>query len=438
MKKSSILVILLSSVLFACTNSTDKQQLNAKTSKPLDSLTSSIHPVKGLEIASKVFKVAANQGKSIQLENGGSIVIPENAFVNKEGKPISGQVDLLWNEYHSLTDIMFSGIPMRYDSAGVNYDFVSGGMFAINAQQNGEELFLAKGKNVEVNVASQNPQEQFNFYSLDEGIGKWKYLTTLNAEPAVEELEKVAVPVKKANTWKAPTRFMQISHLKNWKDFKELKKEEIIGWNVDTSALTKKDYLDLQKGNVNVKILSKKDDLVYSLELKTDKKNVVVDAMPITFENNSQEKLVDKAYADRYGKQFKKMNDLAAKGTLIRSIQISSFGIYNWDCCYMEATEDFAVDLAIPGSDQTFNSYFFVSPIDKRIIPISATSVIHLGKKPSCIIGLNLDGEVFCVRDKDLRNGSNNKGNTIPYTMTSLNKRIKNPSEMTPLINSCI
>ena len=107
------------------------------------------------------------ESQTLNFKHGTSIVIPEHAFVDEFGKAITGQVDVKLREFHSATDIISSGIPMSYDSAGVTYDFESAGMFELKASQDGKPVFIASGKSIEVNMASYQ-DGAYNFYYLNE------------------------------------------------------------------------------------------------------------------------------------------------------------------------------------------------------------------------------------------------------------------------------
>jgi hypothetical protein len=112
--------------------------------------------------------VDAEKGKTLTFDNGTSIVIPENAFVDAKGNAIKGDVEVKYREFHDATDIIASGITMVYDSAGQKYNFETAGMFEIRANQNEHPVFVAQGKNIQVNLASHQ-DGSYNFYYLQEG-----------------------------------------------------------------------------------------------------------------------------------------------------------------------------------------------------------------------------------------------------------------------------
>lgn len=125
-------------------------------------------PFKNVEVAYQQMEVDASEDKVLRLKNGSSISIPKNAFVDKNGNPVTGKVKLEYREFHSAADIIASGIPMIYeDEKGENKIMESGGMFEIKGKVNNEEVFISKGKELGVSMASAIPGE-FDFYYLEE------------------------------------------------------------------------------------------------------------------------------------------------------------------------------------------------------------------------------------------------------------------------------
>ena len=124
--------------------------------------------------------VPLNQAKRFILENGSEICIPKGAFVNQKGERIHSDVEIKYREFHKAAEIIASGIPMDYDSAGVKHHFESAGMFEIRAyQKNGQEVFLANDKSIQVNMAADSNEEGYNHYYLEEQFDlkpKWKLL----------------------------------------------------------------------------------------------------------------------------------------------------------------------------------------------------------------------------------------------------------------------
>lgn len=139
------------------------------------------------------FKVEANQGGTFEYENGSKLVVPVAAFMDDYGNLIEGEVDIKYREFHDYVDFFLSGIPMVYDSAGVEYNLESAGMMEIYAEQNGMRVNMAPGKSIDVELVSNiaapnmNVPPDFNIYKLDEEKRAWVYQTVDDIEFAEEE-----------------------------------------------------------------------------------------------------------------------------------------------------------------------------------------------------------------------------------------------------------
>jgi hypothetical protein len=120
------------------------------------------------------YKVNATNGGTIT-HNKSKIKVPAGSFVKKSGEAVQGDVEIKYREMHDQAEILASGIPMTYDSAGTTYHFESSGMIDIRGSQNGEEVFIKPGKNITVEMASENQESKFNLYALDTVGQKWIY-----------------------------------------------------------------------------------------------------------------------------------------------------------------------------------------------------------------------------------------------------------------------
>lgn len=101
--------------------------------------------------------------------------IEKNAFLDANGNPYKGEVQLAYTEYFSPTEVFLSGITMTSDSAGENLGFSSGGMFSLTASDDdGNELTLDPEKPIDVTMLSSDPSSDMNLYYLDEN-GQWDF-----------------------------------------------------------------------------------------------------------------------------------------------------------------------------------------------------------------------------------------------------------------------
>jgi hypothetical protein len=127
-----------------------------------------------LDIPFETYFVNAKKGGVLKLKNGSFIKIPANTFKDEKGQLVSGNVDIRYREFRDAVDILVSGIPMQYDSAGQKNQLESAGMFEIQGIQNGKKVALAK--DIIVEMASSNASGNFNQYFLDTLSRSWKYL----------------------------------------------------------------------------------------------------------------------------------------------------------------------------------------------------------------------------------------------------------------------
>lgn len=119
--------------------------------------------------------------------------IPHGCFVDASGVPVESEVEISYREFHDKYDIIFSGIPMSYDSAGTEYQFESAGMFEIRGQSDGEEVFIADDRQIRVEMNTLNGDSGFNNYVLDEESGEWEYLGVSVAEQRSENLDEIEI-----------------------------------------------------------------------------------------------------------------------------------------------------------------------------------------------------------------------------------------------------
>lgn len=410
----------------------------ADTPKPGESsTTSSIKPIPGLEVPVRTFEVSSSEKSTIELPNGGSIEIPANAFVDQQGKPITGKVEIEWQEYHSLTDILFSGIPMAYDSAGIQGALQSGGMFTIHGTQNNVPIEVAKNKTLEVNLASNHPQKQFNFYRLDEKEGEWTYKTTANA--AINPKATVDETPTETDNSKYVTLNMHVAFHKD--SFPELNRDEILAWEVEKNQISEKQLQALNLEMSKARITGK-SGTNFIVQISNSKANHILVAHPVTFGTKSLSHTNAKKTVQEEAQYVAEFQDLSTQGKLIRSIEIPGFGTYNWDCMYHRDSEDILVDLSIPGEKlNELARYFFIIPEDGIVIPISNKPTLHIPKNETCaVIAISTNNTVHSIPHKQLKQLLEQKvSNRLQKaTMSSSKGHLNKPADLADLLTKCV
>lgn len=148
-------------------------------------------PSERLKIPYSQYKINGSKGGSITHHTASKINIPAGSFVNKQGETITGDVTIEYREFHDPADIVASGIPMAYDSAGKHYNLESAGMFDIRGYYNGEPVFITPQKELQITLTSLNAENRFNQYYLDTVARNWHYLKK-------DEAQALALADKKA------------------------------------------------------------------------------------------------------------------------------------------------------------------------------------------------------------------------------------------------
>ena len=141
-------------------------------------------PSKTLKLTYTTYKISTNKDAKLTHKSGTKITIPKNSLVNKSGRELVGEVTIEYKEMQDLGDVVLSGIPMDYDSSGIKFQFESAGMFDIRAYQNGEPVFVKPGKELEIQLVSNNSVDKFNQYYLDTLQHNWTYLKRDNLPSA--------------------------------------------------------------------------------------------------------------------------------------------------------------------------------------------------------------------------------------------------------------
>lgn len=110
-----------------------------------------------------------NSGKTnvIDFHTGSKITIPNAAFVDKNGNEVTKGIKILYREFHSVAEIIASGINMNYKDGS----FESAGMFEIRAFKDDKELQLKDGKSIQVDLASYKNEDGFGNYYMNEKKG---------------------------------------------------------------------------------------------------------------------------------------------------------------------------------------------------------------------------------------------------------------------------
>lgn len=386
--------------------------------------------------APKKFTFNTAKSQDLILPTGSTVHVPANAFVDKNGIPIKGKVTIEWNEYHSISDVISSGIPMDYDSLGQGYDLVTGGMFKIKGFQKGEEVFIANNKQLQVDIASTNQRRGMNFYSFDETTQKWTYETTKSFESKQSTKEK-------QSTISTSKIVLDLNLATN--RFPELKDQLILGWETleDLDGKTKQ---VLEKRSFTTTLTKRLTDSTYMVAIQLydqDNTTYELEVQPYTYEQGKAASVANKLKALKTQKELTTYFNDVASGKIVRSYPINAFGIYNWDCTYVDnQSVELIAKLHLP--DESTNQpsrLFFVCKDDNAVINLHALKekIKFNPNKSNYLIAITEQSEILSCTPKDFQLAKQNlTTGSYDFEFKSTGKNIVAHQEFTTALNSVL
>ncbi len=108
----------------------------------------------------EIFIVDAERDTVIETKNGVIFAIPAKGFLNEKGEEVTGQIELEVKEAMNPMDIMQAGLSTVSDENLLE----TGGMFYINARQEGLNLGIAKTKGIYANIPSRMPGKKMMLF----------------------------------------------------------------------------------------------------------------------------------------------------------------------------------------------------------------------------------------------------------------------------------
>ncbi|HCQ29715.1 MAG TPA: hypothetical protein DIU39_05475 [Flavobacteriales bacterium] len=205
MKKEIFAVILFALYLISCQNNdqAESTQEVENTQTVAEQTRFFNPPIPKFNPRFSEYSVNTERDTTILHPSGTMIDFPANVLVDKNGNLVKGEVKIKFRELTNPLNFILSGIPMEYDSAGVEYTFESMGMAEMYAYQNGEPVFInsESEKKPVVHIAMDKRNSAKNQYYLDTAQGKWVYegqaqITDLSKEKDLEKEWKKLSNVK--------------------------------------------------------------------------------------------------------------------------------------------------------------------------------------------------------------------------------------------------
>lgn len=159
-------------------------------------------PIDSVDIPYQEWKVNSAAGDTLFYHTGSILVFPPNAFIDKIGHIVTGEVVVKYREFTDPLDFYLSGIPMQYDSAGTGYTLSSSGMCEILAFKDGKPVYVNPAGKPEIHLATSDSASNHNVYFLDTVQRKWIY-QEVSQVTVLNDLSKTAdtVPATETPSW---------------------------------------------------------------------------------------------------------------------------------------------------------------------------------------------------------------------------------------------
>jgi hypothetical protein len=414
MKVLSFLLVALATMwLAACSPQNTSKEITRENPPASEASvrTATRPPLEGISVPNQTFTLEASEATELSLENGTTIHIPAGALVDADQQPISGKVDLNYREFHDATDVLLSGIPMRYDSAGQNFVFQTAGMIEIRASQKGEPVFLAEGKEIDLGMTSYVEEDGYNLYQLDESTNNWGYLKTSQAESVMDpgtpsaidwsqdpeiaadlKLAEESVPAEPFEPKQLAEGATSFDFDVDYSQYPALTPYKGLVWQyaqMEEAGTLNPDQEEWVFGeiwaNASVQEHPHMEGIFY-FTLRNEKKEAKILVTPVVAEEDyattqarfaeirrRQEARSQEILAAR--ERMKIRQQLAQKQARIqRAFSVSSFGIYNCDRLWSRPQEVLAADFRfdefeIPLDAEILDQVYLVMPEDNAVIP---------------------------------------------------------------------
>ncbi len=348
-------------------------------------------PLPDANVPYNSFTIDAAKGGKWEAPTGSEIKVPGGIFVDAQGQPVTGDVEVRYREFHDAEDVILSGITMRYNENGAKENFQTAGMIEILGYQGSEAVFIAPGKELEVKMASFTNEDNYNLYFLDKDKG-WKDIGKAKLSKNKEKEEGMRIVAAKPRPpvkGKAEEMDGEVMFEANYDNFPELKPFKGVRWMAEDQVAYKAMEDKIITKNWNDVQLEELDEegLRYRIKLKHKySASLSIDVKPI-LEGEDYEKGM-KRFQDKMDKYNKILKEkgleeerLVTQADVYRTFTVSGFGIFNCDR-YMRNTP--CVNMT---PEYSFPEDSYVDPSKTAIYQICGSNrgvILHMpDEKPS-------------------------------------------------------
>jgi hypothetical protein len=423
-------------------------------------------PVPTADVSFRAYSLESPQAATLEAARGTRIHIPAQAWVNAQGKPVTAAVELTYRQVFDPAKVILSGIPMQYDSAGSQGHFRTAGMVEMRAESQGEEVFLAAGKSIDIDLRSAVDDPSYNFYYFDEAAGQWQFLAPNRAAEKPLELTRAERAALEAQLVRELGPAPQVPRMLNEGDYPlefdvdyaaypELKPYQELVWLVQSPGKGDRDFLspdqmDWVLGQVWEEVTLTRHDAKgrYALQLEGAKpvRLLAEPAAAAAGYDRVQAIFAEMkaAYAARWAEHLAQLQTKALAeqqtGRFQRSMKINQLGIFNIDQIYkMPDRQVMAANFVAEGNSHEFQAVYLVMPTENMSLcvkqekwPIFAYSPSVAGK----VIAIGPNEEIFLLPTTELPQAQQKSMSPTEVVLKPTGKRIGSPEDLRALLQA--
>ena len=384
-------------------------------------------PFKNVRIDFDNYSVDPGKDATILTKSGSKIHIKANSLLDINGNMISEPVVIKYREFNDPAEIMASGIPMSFKNNPGKIDevFQSAGMFEIQSEaKSGKKVFINPESPLVVDLATNNTGDGFSNFYLDPRKGDWIYsgqeskklnLEKLNLNKQIKKLKEETAfmgknffilnsmglldayfdddfskisPYYEVKNKPLPKKLLKYGikskDLYSYSDV-EIGRNEYPASMVVWEGLDKSDFPKWTKNMVA--FAEKINGDIYEISVKSDddKSKIFKKKARAIMSIKSMLRFSPEHWQGKYNETMeeirKQEESLAKMKDVYRTLEVSSFGIYNCDRFYKNP-ESFSVNakIKLPVSTNSFRPerVFYVSTKDKVSIDYKMKDIIKI------------------------------------------------------------
>ncbi len=302
-------------------------------------------PIKNADLPFSEIVFNADSAITIEKENGTLIRIPANAFINPQGKAITGKVSFKYRTFENAIDIFRSGIPMSTNQDR-NAFLQSAGMIELNAYQEGNQLMLKPEKYIDVELASFKKTDGYELYYLNDSAN-WNVTNNFNnIENSRKKLKLQNLITPISPNPEDSIQDLIFEMVANLEDAPYLKSFENLKWKIDRKNISDEllEAMRVDWDDVAIKEINKrkmKYEMVFTKTMRDFSSNAVtktfkVNASPVfnknekrAFRNDFSEKMKD--YEINFAKYTAEKLRVEQEADMVNQFRINKMGIWNVD-----------------------------------------------------------------------------------------------------------